>query len=147
MPAKTVDEKQRDALIRFDKQVLRLEDVLAEYIKLVNHQLVGLRKSSMDGLGYQALMSDPAIVRQLKELGAALNSATDSQIRLDKTAKERAEKMTPDEEEGVVQNWIRSRDHRTRGKFLHREVAWHNEAKTGLAAARELTPPEVEPDA
>lgn len=146
MPGKSVDETRADALVRFDKQVLRLEDLLKDYLHLINHQLIGLKNECFQGMGYKAEASDAKILQKIKDLGAAFNSATDSKVRLDKTAKDRAKEMTEEDEKEAVREWIRSREARYRGEFLYFEVQWHNEAKVGKASAKTLTPPKLEGD-
>jgi hypothetical protein len=146
VPGKNVDELRTEVLARFDKRVLRLEDLLVRYMRLIDHQLTGLTNECMGGFGYKAEASDPKLLQKIKDLGAAFNSATDSKVRLDKTMKDREKDMTEKDEEEAVRTWIRSRDNRVRGNFLYFEVQWHNEAKTGKASAKTLTGPELEPE-
>lgn len=125
-PSKTPEEHRRDFLARQESSVVRLEDQLESFIKLIAHQTDALRNEAVDGMGYKALAADPAYLRKLKDLGATFNSATDALIRLEKTAKDRAEKMTREQERDAMSTAIRAMDDTTRSDFLSTEVSWHN---------------------
>lgn len=127
-PARSTDQVRKDFLARYDRQVVRLEDELAEFIKLIAHQRRALTAEAFDGLGHLALATSKEVLDKLAKLGASFNSATDAKVRLEKTAKERSKTMTPEDEEAAVLDFFRSRPETQRGRMLRDLVAWHNEA-------------------
>jgi hypothetical protein len=107
-------------------KVVRLEDQLEQFILLIAHQLEALKTEAGAGMGYKALAADPTYLRKLKDLGATFNSATDAQIRLDKTAADRAKKLTKEMEAKACQVFVRALPDTDRSRWLSTEVEWHN---------------------
>lgn len=127
MSTTSPDERRKAFIAEWDHKVVRLEDELQNMVKLVAMQLDTLKKSITGGFAYKQEAISLSDLKALKELTAAMNSLTDSKIRLDKTAKDRAEKMTPEEERAAVYAYLRALPHTDRGEFLRQALIYHNE--------------------
>ncbi len=107
-----------DRAVRIGDEVdrlLRIVSALRQVVEAeVNANLSGPNPGIMKGT-----------LTQVKDLTSAMNSLVDSKIRLDKTAKQLAENMTPDDEEAAVRTWVRALDPKKRVSFLQGELAWH----------------------
>lgn len=127
---KDPEEKRRDFISKYDNLVIRLEDELEAMIKLAAMQREALKNEMFSGMAYKQQAADAKGIKALKDLTAAYNSLTDSKVRLDKTAKERAAKMTPDEEREAVVTYIKSLPATERTQLLRRLSGWHNAQAT-----------------
>lgn len=126
---KEPDELRALALAKLDVQVIRLEDELAEWLKLLSFLRTSLTNEAMSGMGYKQMAVNKDTVNKMKELSSAFRTAGEIKLKLDAKAKERAEEMTPEDEKAAVQTYIKAMDARERGVFLNSLVAWHNEVK------------------
>ena len=124
---KSVEELRADAIKQHEKMVVRLGDELDGLLKLVSHQREGLQAEMMDGMGYKKLGADMGVLRKLKELSAMFGHLTDAKIRYDKSMKQLADTMTPDEERAAVKGYIQSLEKADRGRFLTELVRWHKQ--------------------
>lgn len=137
---KEVSAYRADFIAKFDGQVVRLEDELERMIKLVSMQRTALENQLFGGLAYKQQAADASGIRMLKDLTAAYNSLTDSKVRLEKTAKDRASKMTPDEEKEAVITYLKALPAGERTSLIQRVVIWHNAQKHGWEKrTRDLT--------
>jgi hypothetical protein len=111
-----------------EKRVVRLGDELDEMIKIVSFQRESLSNELHDGLAYKQLGADMLVLKKTKELSAVFNSITDAKIRFDKSMKQLADTMTPEEERDAVKQYIKSLGRAERGDLLKIMVKWHNDA-------------------
>jgi hypothetical protein len=95
-------------------------------IKLVAFQLSALEKEAMSGLGYKGEAVAAEVVNKTAKLAAALNSLTEGERRLLATRKERAEKMTPEEEIEAVEEFLKALPQTTLSTTLRRVRDWYN---------------------
>lgn len=123
-----MEESREQFIARFDHEVVRLEDELDRMIKLVSMQRRALENEMFSGMAYKEMAVQEKGVKVLKDLTAACNSLTDSKVRLEKTAKDRAAKMTPEEEQQAVLVYLKSVTNADRAALLKKIIAYHNEA-------------------
>jgi hypothetical protein len=120
-------ETRKAFLARFDYQVVRLENELERFVKLIALQLEGLTNEAADALN----PSSPAIasaetLRKLKDLGATFNSATDAKVRLAKAQELVSKMLTPEQELEAMRKILRAMPQAARSEWLREEIAWHN---------------------
>lgn len=77
---------------------------------------------------------DSKTVQQWRDVVKAIEALTACKIKLDKSAKQMAEQMTPEEELLAVRAYIRSLDSTTRSQFIHNELRWHQRREDGKEA-------------
>lgn len=105
---KAPDELRETAKARSKHLVQRLQDELDEMIKIAAHMREAYNNELMDGLGYKKLGVSADMVRKGKELATMFDTLTSAKIRFDKSLKQLAETMTPEEETAAVKTYIRS---------------------------------------
>lgn len=105
---KAPDALRASALQSLDKEVHSLEQVAQDLIKLLALGVQRLRAQMFEGLNYKGDHLDPTDARMLKELTAAFNSATDAQVRLDKTAEIRKNALSEEEKRAKLAEWVLS---------------------------------------
>jgi len=135
------DELRLAAVVRFDRRVTDLDFVANEVIKLLAESVERFKTQLFDGLGYKGLGLSKDDVTSLTKLTAAFNSATDAQIRLDKTAKDRVKRMTHDEHKAAMADWLMRLPTAERSKWILALVDRHDEAKLSgqvLASSKRL---------
>lgn len=124
---RTPDQMRADLLAKYDKQVVRMEDVQRNAIKFLAWQLQALENEAMDGMGYKQLAVSGDIVNKTAKLTAAVNSLTESERRLQATRKQRADELSPEEEIEAVFEFLISRDRATLSAFIRRLRDWYTE--------------------
>jgi hypothetical protein len=124
MPSEN-DLNQR--LARFNHETVELETIVEDYIKLLRVLVEALKQELVVNVpGGKVREVSELVVKKLKDLTAALNSATDCQIRLDKGAKDRAKRMSDDERTEAAIRWVLKFEYARRRDTLLRLVAAHN---------------------
>lgn len=132
-------------LARFNHESVQLETLVGDYVKLLGVLVEALKQELVVNVpGGKVRAVDGDTVRKLKDLTAALNSATDAQIRLDKTAKERSKRMTEEERGEAAIKWLLKQQYEPRRKTILNLIKAHNadvkEAKAaGLLGATLLS--------
>jgi hypothetical protein len=137
MSGKSPEQSRAEFVAKFDDKVIRLEDQLEQFIRLIAHQLEALKTEAAEGMGYKALTADATYLRKLKDLGATFNSATDASVRLAKTEADRAKKLTREQEAKACQVFVRALSDTERSEWLAREVEWHNKHRQKHGAAKQ----------
>jgi hypothetical protein len=127
MPSPTKEQVKNAWLARFDLQVVRLEDELVRFIKLISTQVDALQNELANALKPGGEVSSPEFLRKLKDLGATFNSATDAQVRLVKTEKDRAKTFSPEQERAAVEVYVKALPADDRARLLQKLVKYHNE--------------------
>lgn len=124
-------EELRDkALAIFDKKVVRIEDTFVRLVKLLDRAVEQLQTHMFEGLGYKPdAPIDEKTVKLLREVTAAANSAADAQVRLDKTAGQRAKQMSHEDRKKAVSDFIMTLPSRERAEWIVALVEAHNEFK------------------
>lgn len=102
------DELREKAKAQAKYLVQRLQDELDEMIKIAAHMREAYNNELMDGLGYKKLGVSAEMVRKGKELATMFDTLTSAKIRFDKSLKQLAETMSPEEEKAAVKTYIRS---------------------------------------
>lgn len=102
------DDLREKAKAQAKHLVQRLQDELDEMIKIAAHMREAYHNELMDGLGYKKMGVTPEMVRKGKELATMFDTLTSAKIRFDKSLKQLAETMTPEEERAAVKTYIRS---------------------------------------
>ncbi len=128
---KPVDAERAKALARFDSRVVRLEDTARTLAQLLDRAVESIKVSMFSGLGYTTAELTDTDLKKLKEVTAAFNSATDAQVRLDKTAGQRAKAMTHDERKQAVADFIMTLPMHERSEWLVAAVKRHDDLKGG----------------
>lgn len=125
-----VNEPRAAALAHFDKKVIRLEDIAGRLTKLLGRVVEQLQNHMFDGLGYKDNAPiDDKTVKLLKEVTAAFNSASDAQVRLDKTAAQRAKAMSHEDRKKAVADFILTLPVRERAEWITALIKRHDELK------------------
>ncbi len=138
-PTKKPDELRATALAMFDKKVVRLEDTARDLAKVLDHVVGKIKRELFDGMAYKDdAPLDDKIVKTLKEVTAAFNSATDAQVRLDKTAKDRAKSMTHEDRKTAVADFILTLPVKERAEWIVELVRRHDELKNLGGGGRPL---------
>ena len=130
-------EKAKEELSR---QVVRLQDELDAMIKMTAHQ----RRSLEDEMlrlyqGHKEEYSDPKILAKLNALVKTADLLVSAKIRLDKSLKQLADVMTPEEELAAVKTYIKSLEPKVRVNLLMGLLEWHRK-KTEAAMAEAGVP-------
>ncbi len=126
---KPVEAERAKAIARFDAKVVRLEDTARTLAQLLDRAIESIKLSMFSGLGYTTSELTDTDLKKLKEVTAAFNSATDAQVRLDKTAGQRAKAMTHDERKQAVADFILNLPVRERADWLTAAVKKHDDLK------------------
>lgn len=136
---KRPDELRATALAMFDKKVIRLEDTAKTLAKILDYAVEKLKAEMFDGMGYKKDSPlDEKVVKTLKELTAAFNSASDAQVRLDKTAKDRARQMSHEDRKKAVADFILTLPTRERAEWIVELTKAHDEVKMLGGGGRKL---------
>lgn len=130
------DDHRENFKEKLNLKVVTLEGELDRMIKLVALQRETIEKTLLGGFAYKQDFVDEKGIRALKDLTAAYNSLTDSKVRLEKTAKDRAARMTPEEEKEAVATYVKALPHLERAAFIKRLVKYHNRH---IAAGTKMT--------
>lgn len=125
-PHSEPDARRKSFLATHDTRVIRMEDELQRMIRLVAHARESLESEMLSGLAYKKSGVPENDLKRLKELTSSFNSLTDAKIRLDKTAKDRAANLTPEEERAAVVTYVKALELKSRGRLLRECLDHHN---------------------
>jgi hypothetical protein len=132
-------DRKKAFLAQFDHRVVRLENELEKFVKLVALQLEALTNEASEGLSPSSpAVSSEVVLRKLKDLGATFNSATDAKVRLAKAAELIEKTMTPAQELDAMRRILRAMPQQSRADWLREEIAWHNAdpARSGVPMSK-----------
>ncbi len=146
MSGKTPEQLITEGKAALAKQVVRLQDELDAMIKMAAFQRKALENEMMGGLGYKQLSADPKVLGKFKVLSESAGKLTDAKIRLDKSLKQMAETMTPEEEREAVGQYIKALPAKERINFLMGLVEWHRRKSEASMIERGLEVHDVSGD-
>jgi hypothetical protein len=129
--ANKLADQRKAAIARFDKKVVRLEDTAHKLIRLLDRTVDSIQESMFEGLGYKGQGVNDTALKQLKEATAAFNSATDAQIRLDKTAAQRAKSLTMGEKKAGCREFILGLPPAERSEWIRITIKAHEDDLAG----------------
>lgn len=136
------------AMAKNDSRGARLVDELEALLKLLRFQREALNNECFEGMGYKQMAADKSTILKSKELSLAYTRLVEAQIKLNKSLKDIAEQMTPEDERGAVRKYIQAMEPADRGKFIH-ELWEYHQAHRGYNPGRQMAEPvenEVEKD-
>ena len=114
-------------LAKFDREVVDLEAVLTDLVKVLQRAVQALRDELLTpALGGGKRFVTPDYGKRVKEVTAALSAATTCQNALRKTAKQRAQEMTPEERIEALRRTIDGLPYSARRKFVAAVMESHN---------------------
>lgn len=135
-------EKVEKAKYELSKQVVRLQDELDAMIKMTAHQRKSLEHEMLHTYdGHKKEYADPKILAKLNSLSKTADLLVTAKIRLDKSLRQMAENMTPEEELEAVRTYIKSLEPKPRVNLLTSLLEWHRrkaEKDHGLEPAAEV---------
>lgn len=137
-PSPSPDQLRKAAILKFDASVADIDVMAQDVIKLLQESVHRFKTQLFDGLGYKGQGLSKDDVAALTKLTAAFNSATDAQIRLDKTAKERVKRMTHDEHKAAMVAWLMRLPTKERTEWILDLVRRHDAAKDETGGRRLL---------
>lgn len=116
---------QNEALEVLRASVVRLQDELDGLLRMASFQRKALETEMMDGMGYKQMATSAGVLDKFKSLAMTTEKLVDVKIRLDKSLKLMAEKMTPEEERAAVMAYLKTLDLTARKEFLKDINYWH----------------------
>lgn len=122
----------RTSVARFDQEIVDLETVVDDQVKLCRRLQLAMRNEILgeDGsIAAKNLAVSESAVKKLKELTNAITAAVAAHNALLKSAKERATKMTPQELQAGLQRAVLSMGSEARRTFLFELAAQHNKRR------------------
>jgi hypothetical protein len=126
------EELRRAALAKYDRKVVHLETLHNEVLKVIDELIQRAKASLFEGLAYKADSVSRDSVEILAKLTAALNSATDSQVRLDKTAEVRKNAMSHEEQKKALADWVLSwPGNAERADWIRELAKRHDQVRSG----------------
>lgn len=99
---------------------------LAKWLRECLEHSMGAAIGTVNKLGV-----DKGTVQSWRDVVKAIEALTACKIKLDKNAKQMAEKMSPEDELDAVRAYVRSLDNETRTQFLHNELRWNERREEG----------------
>jgi hypothetical protein len=105
----------------------RLDDMLRDQLRLIRTCQDALATEMTEALGGAPRALTSGLADKLKALTAALNTATDAQVRLDKTAADRAKRMSPADWLAAIRAYVLAMPHADRAALLQDLTAAHHE--------------------
>jgi hypothetical protein len=116
-------------LVRFDQEIISLEEILDTHIKVLNRMVEGVRNETLGDTETAAknrAVSD-ALVEKARKVSQALAAAVTAQTNLDKTAEKRKKKMDQGAMAQLMIRAILSMPYEKRKPYLLDLIKAHNE--------------------
>ena len=131
---------QNDAVEQLRASVVRLQDELDGLLRMAAFQRKAMENEMMDGLGYKQMATSAGVLEKFKSLSMTTEKLVDVKIRLDKSLKLMADKMTPEEEKSAVMAYLKTLSVGDRAEFLNDINYWHLKFGGGRRAERTDVP-------
>lgn len=104
----TMTPERAAAFAELRDKTIRIEGELDSLIRIFIWAREALENEMMDGLGHSKKGLNEAFTKKLKELTQGMNSVVECKIRYDRSRKDMAKNMTPEEERASVIAYIES---------------------------------------
>lgn len=129
--APSTDTLRDRALVKYNARGAALEEELEAMLKLLRFQREKVEQTMFSGLGYkQDTGIDKDSIVAAKELSLGYSRLTEAQIKLNKSMKELADTLTPEEQIDAVRQFLRQMEPGKLADFLDVEIKQYN--KTAL---------------
>lgn len=142
-------------LAALDTTVVDLDQELQRLLSLVQFMREALQKRVVSGMGYKQESVAKEDLQALKELATVFSTATDCQVRLDKTAEIRAKKLDKAGYLRLANKLVMSLPPSERGLWIKKLLMDHRESRGNASGLHKIDSviakfdeenPDVQPD-
>jgi|JI10StandDraft_1071094.scaffolds.fasta_scaffold199377_2 maleate cis-trans isomerase len=120
------EKARKESLARMFTSSADLQAELDRLVQILRYQIDCLSNELVQGQGYKQNELDNDIVNKVSKITTAFEKAVGSKVRLDKHLKDKAEEMSPEEEQESVIDYLKRLESPIRRKILINLLEYHN---------------------